>query len=105
LVLGDIAVFTRDDRLFAHRVVRRGAGPIPCLITRGDALSEPDHPVHANELLGRVASIIRGERRIDPTATFLNRMTSFLLRYSNFLTRALLGLLRRARSSRELANA
>lgn len=103
LALGDIAVFTRDDRLFAHRVVGQAAGAIPSLVTCGDALSESDPPVHSDELLGRVASIIRGERRIDPAATFLDRAASVLLRHSDFLTKCLLWLLGRTRPFREFS--
>jgi len=103
LAPGDIAVFTRDQRLFAHRVVRRGAGAISYLVTWGDALSEQDQPVHSDELLGRVASIIRGVRRINPSATFLDRTGSVLLRHSDFLTKCMLWLFGRARSFRELS--
>jgi signal peptidase I len=101
LALGDIAVFTRDDRLFAHRVVRRRASATLSVITCGDALAEPDQPVRPDELLGRVDSIIRGARRVHPTATFLNRTVSLVLRRSDFLTKCLLWLLSRARSFRE----
>jgi len=103
LALGDIAVFTREGRLFAHRVVRRAAGSIPSLITCGDALTERDQAVHSGELLGRVDSIIRGARRVHPTVTFLNRTASLVLRHSDFLTKCLLWLVGRARSFRELS--
>jgi hypothetical protein len=103
LALGDIAVFTRDDRLFAHRVVRQGTGAIPYLVTCGDSLPEQDQPVHSDELLGRVTSIIRGARRIDPRATFLDRTGSVLLRRSDFFTKCVLWLFGRARSFRGLS--
>lgn len=103
LVLGDIAVFTRDDRLFAHRVVRRGASTTPSVITCGDALTEPDQPVRSAELLGRVEFIIRGARRIHPAATFVHRTASIVLRHSDFLTKCLLWLVGRARSYREMS--
>ena len=101
--LGDIAVFTRDDRLFAHRVVRRGASATPSVITCGDALTEPDQPVRSDDLLGRVDSIIRGARRIHPAATLLHRTASVVLRHSDFLTKCLLWLVGRARSFREMS--
>lgn len=52
----DIVLFMRQRRLFAHRVVSRSAAH---LITQGDGLAEPDFPVAAHELLGKVIRIIR----------------------------------------------
>lgn len=64
---GDIAVFTRHQRLFAHRVVGRiSAGRENLLLTRGDAMTEQDPPVGSGELLGRVAAIERGRRCLQP---------------------------------------
>jgi hypothetical protein len=102
LALGDIALFTRDNRLFAHRVVDRGSVEIPYLVTRGDSLYEHDPPVLPHEVLGRVSSIIRGPRRIKPHTTLLDRLASSLLMQSDFLTRCLLWLLCRIRSLREV---
>jgi signal peptidase I len=67
VVPGDIVLYTREDRLYAHRIVekicdREGI----LLLTRGDTLAENDPPVSAAELLGRVASIVRGPFRIAP---------------------------------------
>jgi hypothetical protein len=64
---GEIAVFWRHQRLFAHRVVARISDHGECLLlTRGDALPENDPPVSSGELLGRVAAIERGSRRLLP---------------------------------------
>ena len=52
----DIVLFIRQSRLFAHRVVSRAAAH---LITQGDGLAEPDLPVAAHELLGKVVRVIR----------------------------------------------
>jgi hypothetical protein len=61
--VGQIAVFERDGRLFAHRVIAQiGAHGRPQLITRGDALAVYDPPVRADEMLGEVATIIRDGR-------------------------------------------
>jgi len=58
---GDLVLFRRDGRLFAHRVV--GACGT-ALVTKGDALAEPDPPLATTEVLGRVQEINRDGRRI-----------------------------------------
>jgi signal peptidase I len=70
---GEIVLYSREGRLFAHRVVARaGTQDDPRLITRGDRLSYSDPPVSSSELLGRVTSIQsadrRGLRQIQPAA-------------------------------------
>ena len=66
---GDIVLFTREGRLFAHRVVRKVRSRGECYwITRGDSLTQDDPPVSGEELLGRVTAVVRGRRRIDPRA-------------------------------------
>jgi hypothetical protein len=102
LALGDIALFTRHNRLFAHRVMDRGIVETPYLVTRGDSLYEHDPLVLPHEVLGRVSSIIRGPRRIKPHTTLLDRLASSLFMQSDFLTRCLLWLLCRTRSLREV---
>ena len=57
---GDIAVFTREGRLFAHRVVAREG---PYLVTRGDSVPTRDEPVSEAELLGVAVSVVRGGQR------------------------------------------
>ena len=61
---GDIILFGRDRRLFAHRVIK-------CLddsrlLTRGDANAVPDALVNQEELLGRVSYIVRDGRAVAP---------------------------------------
>jgi len=53
---GDIVVYLRQRRLFAHRVTARSGAR---LVTQGDAVAEPDFPVAADELLGKVVRIER----------------------------------------------
>ena len=60
---GDIVLFTRHDRLFAHRVVARWG---ECLVTQGDGVRDPDPPVKPGELVGRVFEIIRGRKTLRP---------------------------------------
>jgi signal peptidase len=66
--IGDLAVFTRDDRIFIHRVIRNTTGGAAILVTRGDALPVEDPPVRESELLG-VASVIERVPR-----SFLSRL-------------------------------
>lgn len=58
---GDIVLFMRHRRLFAHRVILRSS---TCLITQGDGIAEPDLPVAANELLGKVMRVMRRGKTI-----------------------------------------
>jgi hypothetical protein len=105
---GDIVLFTRDNRLFAHRVVirvRQGAirDGAACLVTCGDAGGENDPPVFARQLLGRVSFIIRGDQRISPRATFIGRLVSLVFRRSHFLARIFIWTVNRSRMWREEA--
>ena len=63
--LGDIVLFTRQGRLFAHRVVSRLG---ECLVTQGDGVPDPDPPVRPGELIGRVFEIIRRGKTLRPKA-------------------------------------
>jgi len=91
LLPGQVAVFRRDDRLFAHRVVKqlRQGGKI-LLITRGDRLGMVDQPVCSDELLGRVTAIERRGRRLSPRATPFTQLVSWTLRHSEIATGLLL---------------
>ncbi len=61
--LGDVVAFRRsgDDRLLVHRIV---AGAPGCFVTRGDAALEPDGPIAAGLLLGRVTRVERGVHEV-----------------------------------------
>jgi signal peptidase len=86
---GEIVLFARGGRLFAHRIVGRGGGsPDPHLVTRGDALLDDDPPVVQSELLGRVISIERGRSRVRPRPwrDGPNRVLGHLLRSSDRAT-------------------
>ena len=101
VVPGDIFLFSRDNRLFAHRVVStRGQGHA-CLVTCGDSLDENDPPVFAHQMLGRVTFISRWGLHMSPRATFLERSISTLFRRSQFLTRSFLWILNFARLKEE----
>jgi len=54
---GDVVLFGREQRLCAHRIVEKLGGST--FLARGDANPQPDPPVHSQELLGKVCSIVR----------------------------------------------
>ena len=93
---GDVVLFMRNGGFAAHRVVEKAGEPDrTLLITRGDALRVPDSPVTPEELLGRVAAILRGGRRLDPRLTRWARVASWFLARSEFCARAARRLSRR----------
>src|SRR5579864_3822098 len=62
---GDIVVYAREQVLIVHRVVQTSADSSePYLVTRGDRLRRDDMPIPAGEVLGRVVSIERKNRRV-----------------------------------------
>jgi signal peptidase I len=91
---GDIVLFGRDRRLFAHRVVKKHstAGDSQ-ILTRGDALLQPDPPVSDSDLLGRVAFILRNGKRIEPRKTLrvAERAVAALVRRSDIAARMVVG--------------
>jgi len=66
LSAGDIVLFHRDRRLFAHRIVATAADMVT---TRGDAMPQSDPTLAEDQVLGRVAYIVRDGRCIEPTKT------------------------------------
>jgi signal peptidase I len=87
---GEIVLFRRDRRLFAHRVVKNQSDG---LVTRGDSMRTPDSPVHENEFLGRVSSIVRNGRRIEPRRTLRTgeRAIASLVQRSELAARVVVG--------------
>lgn len=86
---GEIVLYARDGRFFAHRVVRRSQTAHGTqLVTQGDRLQAPDAPITARELLGRVKLIERGLRRVPPRARVgtLERALGRILRLSDRAT-------------------
>jgi radical SAM protein with 4Fe4S-binding SPASM domain len=84
---GDVILFEREGRLFAHRVVRRMEGADgPVWITRGDRHRHDDPPVSSGELLGRVEGV--------PRLTAMRRAAAWVLRRSWLVTRVALRLRR-----------
>ena len=91
---GDIVLFRRDGRLFVHRVVAKGAPNGEAgIVTRGDAMPQPDPLVAEGDLLGRVTAIVRNGKRIEPRKVprFPVRAVSALVRSSEIAARVVVG--------------
>ena len=92
---GDIVLFGRDRRLFAHRVIAKSGQPGDSrVVTRGDAMPATDLPVSDDELLGRVSFILRDGRCIEPSRSlgFSERAVAALVRSSEIGARVVVGL-------------
>ena len=91
---GDIVLFGRDRRLFAHRVTGRSdlAGQAG-ILTRGDALPYHDPPVPGRDLLGKISSIVRNGKLIQPRKSphFTARAVAALVRRSEIAARVVVG--------------
>ncbi len=104
--VGDVVVAGRHGKLCAHRVI----GAVddlesPRWITQGDALPAPDRPVTRNELLGRVAYLIRAGKCIAVPAELsgLEHLVAKILRRSVPAARTLVYLRRVVQSPEESA--
>jgi cytochrome c551/c552 len=63
---GDVVVFRRADKLVAHRVLDIFEDRAQCtFITKGDNSHDLDAPVSANQVLGRVLAVKRGDRQMS----------------------------------------
>jgi signal peptidase I len=85
LETGDVVLFGRDQRLFAHRVIGRTKHTgTRGILTRGDSMSVSDPTVHPSELLGRIVMILRNGRSILPRKTLRihERVLASLFQYS-----------------------
>lgn len=100
--IGDVVLVGREGRLCAHRVVStvEGSGT-PQWFTQGDAMSVPDCPVAENELLGRVAYVIRSGKNVT-LSTELSapaKVIAKIVRRSFFAARVLVSLHSMVRTS------
>jgi signal peptidase I len=104
---GDIVLFGRDRRLFAHRVVAKRSQPEESfVVTRGDAMPATDSPVSDDELLGRVCFIVRDGRLIEPSRSlgFSERAVAALVRSSEVGARMVVGVHGMRHASQNLAS-
>jgi signal peptidase I len=89
---GEVVLFAQNARLFVHRVVSQKAiSPAwkiedACIVTRGDRLQHEDPPVSSRELLGRVISLERDNRKIALEAREPRGALARLLRASDRAT-------------------
>ena len=88
---GDIVLFRRDGRLFVHRVIQKSdnAG----LITQGDGMPHSDPPVSSGEVLGKVSSIMRDGKSLEPSSrlSLSGRAVAALVRRSPSAARVVVG--------------
>lgn len=88
IAAGDIVLVLRDDRFCIHRLVGWQLGRDGLLsVTRGDAMPQDDPPAAASEVLGRVASIRRGNRSFVPSrriSMLCSALAWMLCRWSRF---------------------
>jgi hypothetical protein len=95
IAAGDIVLFGRDRRLFAHRVVpqqKKLKGSR--ILTRGDSMLRTDPPVAKDELLGKVSYIVRDGECIEPRRSlrFSERAVAALVRRSQVAARVVVGI-------------
>lgn len=90
---GDIILFGRERRLFAHRVVAKDVQRYSPMLTRGDAMKMPDPPVHEHEILGKVCCIVRNGKQIQPRTSvrLCDRAVAGLVRFSDVSARVVVG--------------
>jgi signal peptidase I len=91
---GDIVLFARDRRFFVHRVVEKtGVAKDSTILTRGDAMPQPDPPVSGRELMGRVSYIVRNGKLIVPDRSLPvpQRAIAALVRRSDIAARVVVG--------------
>ena len=88
---GEIVLFGRDRRLFAHRVLKTSENTI---VTRGDARPRVDPVVAEDQLLGRVAYIVRDGKCIQPSRrlSVSQRAVATVVRSSDFAARVVVGI-------------
>ena len=67
IVPGDVVLVMRDNRFFAHRLIKKQQGrDCRSWVTKGDAVPQNDALVAPSELLGRIVLIGRGNRNFVP---------------------------------------
>ena len=91
---GDIVLFRRDGRLFAHRVSgKSGSASDFQIVTQGDGMANPDPPVSSSQLLGKVSFVVRDGRCLElaHTPRLSMRAVAALVRRSSWAGRVVVG--------------
>jgi hypothetical protein len=101
---GDIVLFARDRRFFVHRVIGSSVGD--ALQTRGDAMPQADPPVGSGDLLGKIISVLRNGRRLEPARKLPvgQRAVAAVVQKSELAARALVALHDMFQSSNETSS-
>jgi hypothetical protein len=90
VAVGDIVLYYREARLFAHRVISGADSPgKPNIGVQGDALPAPDGFVSWPEILGTVSRIIRNGKCVQPSSRlgYYERVIGSLMWRSQSLAR------------------
>ena len=90
---GDVALWSREGRFYAHRVVSTAkTDGRAAIVTRGDALNQDDPSVGSDDFLGHVRGVVRRGKHLDlaepPTVGAL--VLQFLVRRFDGVTKCLL---------------
>jgi signal peptidase I len=90
---GDIVLFGRDRRFFVHRVIDKGQPQNGAIVTKGDGMPAADLPVSGSDLLGRVSSILRNGKRLEPKKAMRlpERIIAAAVQRSTFAARVVVG--------------
>jgi signal peptidase I len=80
VMMGDVVLFRRDQRLYVHRVFAKTQEE--AILTRGDGMPRLDEPVKSSELMGRISSISRRGKSLEPkrSLNFFERIVAGLVR-------------------------
>ena len=99
---GEIVLSMREEKLVAHRIVYICDDSV---ITRGDTLYSDDPPIGKSEIVGRVICLIRYGRRVHLKQSAWQRISTYILRRSDFWQRMVLrvGIRLTRRGSREIS--
>lgn len=89
LLAGDIILYERNGRLFAHRVIESNGDEVSGVRTSGDAMPVSDPPVAENAVLGKIALVLRNGRYFAPKRSLRSwqRAVALLFRRSEMATR------------------
>ncbi len=101
---GDIVLFARDRRFFVHRVIGRSVGD--AVQTRGDAMPQADPLVASSDLLGKIISVVRNGRRLEPSRKLPagQRAVAAVVQKSELAARALVAVHEMLRGSDETSS-
>src|ERR1700722_5452549 len=101
---GDIILFRRDGRLFAHRVSgKTGSASDFQIVTQGDGMANPDPAVFSSQLLGKVAFVVRDGLCLElaKNPRLSTRAVAALVRHSYWAARVVVGVHKMAQGPQE----